>query len=601
MHSSIQALLYSHFDHVDNKIDKALTRYIKFVDWCRTKTWDPEEYCETHHIVPVSWGGTNDKNNLIKFPYRAHIIAHQLLARTDDPDMVIAASVILAHFPQQAVNFVTLREAEYLRKRMAIAKSATVVNLTTGEHVLTYDLAKKYNCGSSSVLGCIQNKTKFKGDYYCLPEQLENCDYHQILDSILKEKQIIKENCRQAIRIANGRPIINLNTGETYISVTDAVKSSGQSMHNMTALIKAISVHKCKFNGCYWQYKDIVDQTSIKEELQKYIDNAKQQHINSVNKRKKAVINLNTGETFDSAKAAKEYYGVEVNGAIRNQQKAAGYYWMYVKDMTMSRDEELQRLIDRSNNIQQKAAETRLKNIKQSSNPIICLQTRQVYENACVASRELGITSEAQLYSAIKMLYRVKGLYYCSLEDYNELGEDKIWEKIQKRKEERTGPTRSVINLNTGEIFANCTDPCKKYLSKDNVATVSSYISTNSKLKGCYYQYLDVVEASSIEEELQKCLDRAAQESEARRQKTLKRVVNLTTGEEFESAVLAATTYNAKYKGYISTAIRTKRPFAGCFWIYKKDLKNSVENTLNQYIDRYNNIHPDKPYTLPMN
>lgn len=36
---------------------------------------------ETHHIIPKSLGGSNDKSNLVKVPPRVHFILHKLLCR----------------------------------------------------------------------------------------------------------------------------------------------------------------------------------------------------------------------------------------------------------------------------------------------------------------------------------------------------------------------------------------------------------------------------------------------------------------------------------------------------------------------------------------
>lgn len=38
-------------------------------------------YCEAHHIVPKSMGGTNDKSNIVNLTAREHFIAHWLLFR----------------------------------------------------------------------------------------------------------------------------------------------------------------------------------------------------------------------------------------------------------------------------------------------------------------------------------------------------------------------------------------------------------------------------------------------------------------------------------------------------------------------------------------
>lgn len=54
-------------------------RYLKFIDSLKGQTVDG--YCEVHHIVPKSLGGTNNKDNLIKLTARQHYVAHWILAR----------------------------------------------------------------------------------------------------------------------------------------------------------------------------------------------------------------------------------------------------------------------------------------------------------------------------------------------------------------------------------------------------------------------------------------------------------------------------------------------------------------------------------------
>lgn len=42
-------------------------------------------YCETHHVIPKSWGGSNHKCNLVNLTAREHYIAHLLLWKMDVP------------------------------------------------------------------------------------------------------------------------------------------------------------------------------------------------------------------------------------------------------------------------------------------------------------------------------------------------------------------------------------------------------------------------------------------------------------------------------------------------------------------------------------
>lgn len=55
------------------------SRYQRFVDALKGQSVDG--YCEVHHIVPRSLGGSDDADNLIRLTARQHLIAHWILAR----------------------------------------------------------------------------------------------------------------------------------------------------------------------------------------------------------------------------------------------------------------------------------------------------------------------------------------------------------------------------------------------------------------------------------------------------------------------------------------------------------------------------------------
>lgn len=53
--------------------------YYKLVESRKNRILDINENYERHHIIPVSWNGNNDKNNIVSLTYREHLIAHKLL------------------------------------------------------------------------------------------------------------------------------------------------------------------------------------------------------------------------------------------------------------------------------------------------------------------------------------------------------------------------------------------------------------------------------------------------------------------------------------------------------------------------------------------
>lgn len=55
------------------------SRYKKFIESLKEQSVDG--YCELHHIVPRSLGGSNNKDNLIALTARQHYVAHWILAK----------------------------------------------------------------------------------------------------------------------------------------------------------------------------------------------------------------------------------------------------------------------------------------------------------------------------------------------------------------------------------------------------------------------------------------------------------------------------------------------------------------------------------------
>lgn len=54
-----------------------LDRYIRFMNFCRDANLDGK--FEGHHFLPKSFGGSNDKTNIIRLTTRQHFIAHWML------------------------------------------------------------------------------------------------------------------------------------------------------------------------------------------------------------------------------------------------------------------------------------------------------------------------------------------------------------------------------------------------------------------------------------------------------------------------------------------------------------------------------------------
>lgn len=67
-----------------------LQRYIKFIEYCK-KNRTTDKYTEKHHIIPISFGGTDSEENIVLLSARQHYIAHYILAKaTSHPKMIKA-------------------------------------------------------------------------------------------------------------------------------------------------------------------------------------------------------------------------------------------------------------------------------------------------------------------------------------------------------------------------------------------------------------------------------------------------------------------------------------------------------------------------------
>ncbi|MBO7690341.1 MAG: HNH endonuclease, partial [Clostridia bacterium] len=74
-------------EHAEEKLNSfstATEKYNFIVDYYKGIQVDGDIYCEVHHILPVSLGGKNSKDNLVTLPGSIHYVVHFLL-----PDVML--------------------------------------------------------------------------------------------------------------------------------------------------------------------------------------------------------------------------------------------------------------------------------------------------------------------------------------------------------------------------------------------------------------------------------------------------------------------------------------------------------------------------------
>jgi hypothetical protein len=120
-----------------------IERYLKFINYCKNIEFD--FYTETHHIIPRSFNGTNDNNNLIKLGARHHYIAHLLLARaTNSPKMIKALHkmVYSTNGDVQRDYKITSRVYAYVREEHSKIVSAYSKDTVVARQIYTEEVKR---------------------------------------------------------------------------------------------------------------------------------------------------------------------------------------------------------------------------------------------------------------------------------------------------------------------------------------------------------------------------------------------------------------------------------------------------------------------------
>lgn len=111
---------------INNKYTKLYFKIIKSVT-----QKELTEYCENHHIIPKSLGGSDDKSNIIRFSARKHFLCHYLLTKMVKKNsnnyhkMVIAFARMSSHSTENRYINSKLFEANRVEFSKTMSKSQT--------------------------------------------------------------------------------------------------------------------------------------------------------------------------------------------------------------------------------------------------------------------------------------------------------------------------------------------------------------------------------------------------------------------------------------------------------------------------------------------
>lgn len=317
-------------------------------------------------------------------------------------------------YNEKCINLLT-----ELNQSQHINSSVKIINLTTKQVFDSMvDLAAELNIPHYTVMKYIRERKRLNGDFYQRVDKVEKSSIEQQMQlCILAEQKLANKKSQNALNSKNRfqRAVRNLTTGELFNCISDAARTYGKLGRNNS--INSACKNHWKVYNCYWQYEDVVQQTSIEQQLQICIDAQQQKHdkrlntLSNVGKSKRLpVINLNTLQTFESATQASRALGMSdtsVSVAIDHQVKCGGYYWAYKHDVDQQGVDSLLQIY---NQRQLDCQSKRQQNFDNHKRKIVCEDGTE-YESIVAVAQAVNCHTST-VHGGLTHHRRVKGKYY---------------------------------------------------------------------------------------------------------------------------------------------------------------------------------------------
>lgn len=305
------------------------------------------------------------------------------------------------------------------------------------------------------------------------------CAFNKIVKKILDTDQfnyVVSKRLIELARIYLGRPVVDLNTGQIYSTAKDVARAMGVA-DTVGGYIKT----KSKCRGHYFQYKDVVDKSSIEVELQKMIDNAKQGRQRIIDSVARSITNIDTGQVFDTGYDADRSIDVLL-GSVRatiqvytkkDKRKCGvlrGYRWQFtdVVDQYGGIDK-YRDVLDNIEKEKDKIVEGKY---------VVNLNTGEMYKTSADAVRAYyndKLPDKVDLYivnRSIKLHQKSLGRVWAYKKDVDECGIqcllDQYEQHVRDIKAKRTAASRAksnrpVINLVDGTVYESGTIASKAF------------------------------------------------------------------------------------------------------------------------------------------
>lgn len=296
------------------------------------------------------------------------------------------------------------------------------------------------------------------------------------------------------------------------------------------------------------------------------------------------VCNLNTGKIYDGVlEASLTECGNEwaVATALYNGSKANGCYWMRCEDMDHDPHWHLQKILDQK---QQRTFKLRLKGAR----AVINLMTKQQYPSISIAAEEIGCTPDA-LTSTIRHREVRNGCMW----EFVDCVED-IDEELQKRFKIREFNKKykrclQLVDLYTKKVYNRVDDISKEFGT--SCSTLQKYINAFIPYKDLHYFVRQAMIDDFGYDNVVKMLNewnRLYIQTKENYKKT-KLVINLSTGEKFDSVTKALQKYP---NDNIQHCVYSHNPssYSQHYWMFERDVTKSVDQHLKEFQIHFNNV-----------
>lgn len=376
-------------------------KYYELINKAKSQNIDDNIRYETHHIIPRSLGGTNDKSNLVKLTPEEHYMAHYYLWKFTNTPQMAWAFWLFNNFKGRKISkeeFGELRRqaakiSAELQKKPVYCLELDKVFPSCQEATLAVGAKKEY----SGYIGEVCNK-KHKACFewkdglryhWCWPEEIKEFKKHkeELLFEELHRKELTNKKISESKK---GKPapnrisIICIENGKHF----DTLKEAAVFCDGYPYYIKYNAEQGTPYHDYHWKLEgvevELKEKTShwkgkhLKEETKKKISEARRKSLSKIK-----CIELNM--IFDCAKDAANYLhkssGSYILECIRKNLPCYGYHWEIIE-----------------------------KEFKQPK--IKCIELNKIFDNAKEAVKFVGKTNYRHLTRCIRNNSKCYGYHW---------------------------------------------------------------------------------------------------------------------------------------------------------------------------------------------